>query len=160
MTICYVYHSESGNTRGVVEQCAVATGGEKVEVHDLAHYNLISKYIVGGRRAMKGLIDPIEPSVIDVSGFDVIVIGSPVWAGKPTPAINAAIDAMKGCEGKKGVIFVTCGGSAGESTAFMKKALEDKKVQIAGTTVFTKRELHDERKVKSLIDLVMKAGAS
>ncbi len=160
MKICYVYHSESGNTKGVADRCIATTGGDRIEVQDLAHYNRISKYIVGGRRAMKGLMDPIEPSAIDVSGFDVIVIGSPVWAGRPTPAINAAIEALKGCEGKKGVVFVTCGGSAGESTGLMKKALEEKKVQVAGTTSFTKSELHDEGKVRNLIDLIMKIGAS
>jgi flavodoxin len=160
MKICYIYYSESGNTRGVVVRCTAATGGETIEVHDLQHYNRISKYIVGGRRAMKGLMDPIEPSVIDVSGYDVIVIGSPVWAGRPTPAINAAIDAMKGCDGKKGVIFVTCVGSAGESTMLMKKALEEKKVQVVGTTAFTKKDLHAEGKIKGLIDLIMKTGAS
>ncbi len=109
---------------------------------------------------MKGLLDPIEPSVIDVSGHDVIVIGSPVWAGRPTPAINAAIDAMKGTDGKKSVIFVTCGGSAGDSTVLMKKALEEKKAQIMGTMTFTKKDLNDEEKVSALIDLIRKTGAS
>ena len=160
MKICYICHSESGNTKGISVRCIAATGGETIEVHDLQHYNRVSKYIVGGRRAMKGLLDPIEPSVIDVSGYDMIVIGSPVWAGRPTPAINAAIDAMKGCEGKKCVIFVTCGGTPGESTTLMKKVLEEKKVEVVGTMVFAKKDLHDEVKLKGLVDLIMKAGAS
>jgi len=106
------YHSETGNTRGVVDRCHAATGGDRIEVEDLQHYSRISKYLVGAGRAAKGLADPIEPPEIDVSGCDLLVIGSPVWSGKPTPAINAAIQALKGCEGKNSILFVTCGGSA------------------------------------------------
>jgi hypothetical protein len=50
---------------------------------------------------MKEELDPIEPETIDVSVSDLVVIGTPVWAFKATPAINAAIAALKGCDGKK-----------------------------------------------------------
>jgi flavodoxin len=114
MKICYIYHSETGNTRGIVDRCLAATGGDRIEVHDLQNYSRISKYLVGARRAMKGLADPIEPSSIDASDYGLVVIGSPVWGGRPTPGINAAIQVLTGCEGKKGTLFVTCGGSPGE----------------------------------------------
>jgi hypothetical protein len=39
----------------------------------------------------------IEPESIDISGFDLVVFGSPVWAFKPTPVIHAAIEGLKGC---------------------------------------------------------------
>ena len=81
-------------------------------MHDLQHYSRISKYLVGAGRAARRLSDPINPPEIDVSWCDLVVIGSPVWSGKPTPAINAAIQALKGCEGKNSILFVTCGGSA------------------------------------------------
>ena len=45
---------------------------------------------------MKEECDPIEPAAIDVSGSDLIVIGTPVWAFKATPAINGAIAALIG----------------------------------------------------------------
>jgi multimeric flavodoxin WrbA len=49
----------------------------------------------------------IEPAVIDVSDFDLLIFGSPVWAFKPTPAIHTAIESLKGCNGKKAVAFST-----------------------------------------------------
>lgn len=157
MAICYIFHSETGNTRSIIDHCTAVLNGDRIEVHDLAHYNWLTKFIVGGRRARKGLMDPIEPTTIDVSKYAVIVIGSPVWAQRPTPAINAAIPAMKGCEGKKVVIFVTCGGTSGESVGIMRKAVEAKGMLVKGTTVFTRRDLRDQAKLNSLIDLIKQA---
>ena len=151
MNICYIYHSETGHTRGIADRCLTATGGDRIEVHDLQHYNMITKFLVGGRRAMKGLLDPIEPSTIDASKYDLVVIGSPVWGGKPTPAINAAIQALKGCEGKKSVLFVTCGGSPGESLSLMKRALEGRGVTIGASVSFNRKELGDDGRVNDLI---------
>jgi len=120
---------------------------------------MITKFLVGGRRAGKGLSDPIEPSTIDASKYDLVVIGSPVWGGKPTPAINAAIQALKGCEGKKSVLFVTCGGSPGESLALMKRALEGRGVTIAASVSFNRKELSDEGRVNDLIRQIKSTSA-
>jgi flavodoxin len=159
MKTCYIYHSETGNTRRIVDRCLAAAGGDRIEVHDLQHYNRISKFLVGGRRAMKGLSDPIEPPDIDVSGYDLMVIGSPVWGGRPTPAINAAIQALKGCEGKRSILVVTCGGSPGESLSLMKKGLEGRGVNITASVSFTRRDLRNEGRVNDLIKLIQTAGA-
>jgi flavodoxin len=159
MKICYIYHSETGNTRRIIDRCLAATGGDRIEVHDLQHYGRLSKYLVGGRRAAQGLADPIDPSSIDVSGYDLLVIGSPVWAGRPSPAVNAAIQALKGCEGKKGTLFVTCGGSPGESLSLMQKALEGRGVIITFGTSFTRKELRDAGKVDDFIRQIQAVGA-
>ncbi len=159
MRICYIYHSETGHTREIAERCLAGTSGKRIEVQDLQHYNRITKYLVGGRRAMKGLLDPIEPSTIDVSNCDLVVIGSPVWGGKPTPAINAAIQALKGCEGKKTVLFVTCGGEPGESLSIMKNALEGKGLTITASASFTRKELRNQDKISDLIGRIQAAGS-
>jgi multimeric flavodoxin WrbA len=157
MAICYVYHSETGHTRKLIEKCAAAAGGDKIEVKDLKNYNRITKFVRGLRRARQGLLDPIDPQEIEVTKYQVVVISSPVWGGMPTPAINAAIRALKGTEGKKAIIVVTCGGNPGQSTAVMQKALEEKKMIISGSMAFTGRDLRDEERVNSLIALVKKA---
>jgi flavodoxin len=160
MTICYVYHSETGHTRRLIDRVASIAGGDKIEVKDLENYGRIMKFIRGGSRARKGLLDPIDPKEIDVSQYRAVVMGSPVWGGKPTPAINSAIRALKGTEGKKVVIVVTCGGNPGQSTAVMQKALEEKKMNISGSMAFTVRDLRDKERINSLIELVKKADAA
>ncbi|MDD1678478.1 MAG: NAD(P)H-dependent oxidoreductase [Methanomicrobiales archaeon] len=158
MPICYVFHSETGHTRRLIDRCAAAAGGDKIEIKDLENYGRITKFLRGGKRARQGLLDPIDPAEVDVTNYSTVVIGSPVWAGMPTPAVNAAIKALKGAEDKKAIIVVSCGGNPGQSLEVMQKAVEEKKMIVTGSMAFTVRDLRDEERVNSLIDLVKRTN--
>jgi flavodoxin len=38
MTVCYVFHSETGHTRRLMDRIASAASGDKIEVKDLENY--------------------------------------------------------------------------------------------------------------------------
>ena len=154
MKTCILYYSFSGITRGIAEKIQKTCGGDIVEVKSKEHYSRLTAYTKGSYRAMKGECDPIEPATIDVAAYDLIVIGSPVWAYKATPAINGAIAALKGCDGKKAVIFATCGSSAKDTLPILKKALELKGVTVMGEYLFTRKEIEDNQKINVLIDSI------
>ena len=154
MSVCIVYHSETGNTKKVAEHVAKATSATLIPVRDLAGYNKITMYLLGIPRARAGDKATIEPPVIDVSAFDLVVVGSPVWAFRPTPAANAAIAALAGCEGKKGIVFITSGGGPRDALEIMKKALEGRKVKVEGSFHFPMKELGDEKKLKEFVDAI------
>jgi flavodoxin len=158
MSVCIVYHSETGNTKRVAETVAKATGAVLIPVKDLANYSRIGRYLVGARKARAGQKSEIEPAKIDVSAYDLIVVGSPVWAWKPTPAANAAIAALAGCDGKKGMVFATSGGKPGETLAILKSALEGRKMKVGGSFHFGKRDLGDEKKLKEFADAIRSAS--
>jgi hypothetical protein len=160
MAVCYVYHSETGHTRRLIDQVASAVEGTRIEVKDLENYGRIMKYFRGGKRARKGLLDPIDPAAIDLTSCTTVVIGSPVWAGMPTPAINSAIRAFNGAEGKKAVIVVTCGGTPGKSMEVIQQALEARKMTVRGSMAFTVTDLRDPERVNNLIELVKKADST
>jgi flavodoxin len=154
MKTSIIYHSYSGITRGIAQKIQEACGGDLVEVKLKQNYSSLTAYTLGCYRAMKEECDPIEPEIIDVSASDLIVIGTPVWAFKATPAINAAIAALKGCDGKKAVIFATCGSSAKDTLPILKKALEAKGVTVAGQFVLTRKEIGDGQKINALVDCI------
>ncbi len=158
MSVCIVYHSETGNTRKVADAVAKATGATLIPVRDLGGYNKVTMYVLGIPRARAGEKAAIEPPVIDVSPFDLVVVGSPVWAWRPTPASNAAIAALSGCEGKKGIVFITSGGGPRDALDFMRKALEDRGVKVAGSFHFAKGDLGDEKKLAGFADAVREAS--
>lgn len=149
-----IYYSYSGITRGIAEKIQESCGGDLVEVKSKEHYSAITAYTLGCYRAMKEECDSIEPETIDVSSSDLIVIGTPVWAFKATPAINAAIAALKGCDGKKSVIFATCGSSAKDTLSILKKALEKKGVTVVGQYILTRKEIAENQKIRVLIDSI------
>lgn len=158
MKTCIIYHSYSGITKKVAEQLQSACGGDVIEVVPQQKYNTLTAYTVGCMRARNQECDPIVPDVIDVSPYALIVLGTPVWMYKPTPAVNAAVAALQGCGGKKAVIFATCGGKPGQTVPLLKEALAKKGVKVVGEMIFTRKDLDDPLKVKGLSSMVMETG--
>jgi flavorubredoxin len=161
MAAVIVYHSETGQTRLVAEQVAKRAGAVLIQVHDQAHYNAVTRYLIGARLARNRERAHIDPAVIDVTPYDGIVVGSPVWAWHPTPAINAAIDALKGCEEKPGIVFATSGGMPGETVDMMRAALTERKVQVQATFHFGRKDIQDPQKIGELVAaIIAMRGAS
>ena len=160
MKLIVIYHSYSGTTRGIAEQVSAACGGKLIEVKSKKYSSRIAAYTIGCYRAMKGMSDPIEPAAIDVSADDLIVIGTPVWAGRATPAINAAVAALSGCTGKKAVIFATCGGNERETLPILKKALEARGVTIAGEFVFNRAGVKDPAQIGAMLTRITSLAGS
>ena len=154
MKTCIIYHSYSGVTRRIAEKIRDACGGDLIEVTPKDQYSTLTAYSLGCIRARKEACDPITPDTIDVSSYDLIVIGTPVWAWKATPAINGAIAALKGCDGKSAVIFATCGSSAKDTLPIMKSALGKKGVRVMGEVVLNKSEISSNKKINDLITSV------
>jgi flavodoxin len=160
MKTCIIFYSYSGVTRGIAEKIRTACGGDLIEVRSKEDYSAITAYTLGCIRARREQSDPIEPEVIDVSSYDIIVVGTPVWAWKPAPATNAAIKVLKGCEGKKAVIYATCGSQAGETLPIMKKGLEEKGVTVIGEVGFTRKEVNGGKKIQELTGYILPTGLS
>lgn len=158
MKTSIIYNSYSGNTRGIAEQIRKACGGELIEVKSLEYSSRLTAYTIGCYRAMKEERDRIEPAIIDISASDLVVIGTPVWAKKATPAINGAVAALQGCTGKRAVLYATCGNTAGETLLLLAKALEAKGMTVTGQFVFTRQDLRDDQKIKSLAECVNQTG--
>ncbi|MBN1166868.1 MAG: metalloregulator ArsR/SmtB family transcription factor [Methanospirillaceae archaeon] len=157
LNACVIFYSYTGITRGVAEKIGNACGCDLVPVQTKKEYSSFSAYTTGVFRSRKGACDPIIPEEIDVSGYDLLVIGTPVWAGKPTPAINAVVQAFSGCEGKKALIFVTSCGIPGEALPLLKAALAKRGVSVIGEISLTKNEIGNPEDGNSLIEQVIAA---
>jgi len=156
MKICIIYHSETGNTRHVAQHIASACDGKLIEVSDKADYNRLTRFLVWCKKARGEETTTIEPASIDVSGYDQLVFGSPVWAFKPTPAIHAAIDALKGCEGKRATAFCTHGGKPGQTAEVFQKWIEARGMKCVGNANISMKDIENEKKTKDLISVVVK----
>jgi flavodoxin len=154
MKICIIYHSETGNTRHVARQIASAFDAHLIEVCDTASYSRLTRFLVWCKMARgeeKTTIDPRSP---DVSEFDLVVFGSPVWAFKPTPAIHAAIDGLEGCMGKPAVAFSTHGGRPGQTDETFKKWIEARGMIPVAVTNIHQKAIENEKEIKELVACV------
>jgi DNA-binding transcriptional ArsR family regulator len=157
MNACVVYYSYTGVTRGVARQIRSACGCDLVEVKTQKDYSTFTAYTTGVLRSRKGACDPILPDVIDVSPYDLLIIGTPVWAWKPAPAINAAVQALSGCDGKKAVVFVTCCGQPGEALPLLKTALAARGVEVVAGISLTQEEAEIRNGKNDLIGKIVEA---
>jgi multimeric flavodoxin WrbA len=157
MRLCIIYHSETGNTRHVAQHIASACDGRLVEVYDRAQYSALTRFFVRCKRAHGEEMNPVEPASIDVTGYDVVAFGSPVWAYRPTPVIHAAIDGLAGCEGKTAVAFFTHGGKPGQSEEVIKKWIESRGMRFAGAYGITAKQVEDEIENAELVKIVKAA---
>lgn len=83
--------------------------GDLIEIRDLKNRRGIIGWIKAAMDARGAKTTRIEPNTINTDNYDRIYIGTPIWAGKPAPAINTVINNGE-IKGKEIVIFVTLGG--------------------------------------------------
>jgi len=157
MKLCIIYHSETGNTRHIAQHLASACDGHLVEVYDRASYSALTRFLLRCKKARGEEQTPVEPASIDVSAYDLLAFGSPVWAFKPTPVIHAAIAALSGCEGKQAVAFFTHGGRPGQSEEVAKKWIESRGMHFSGALAIQDKNIEDEKMNTQLVRLVQAA---
>ncbi|WP_321504344.1 metalloregulator ArsR/SmtB family transcription factor [uncultured Methanoregula sp.] len=137
---CVIFYSYTGVTRGIAEGIRNSSGCDLIEVKTKTEYSTFTAYTTGVLRSRKGACDEIVSKVIDVSDYDLLIIGTPVWAWKPAPAINAAVRALSGCEGKMAVTFVTCCDQPGEALPLLNRALSERGIEVMAEISLTKED--------------------
>lgn len=92
MNTCVVYYSKNGNTKTAAEYLAKKLNAKVIELIDKTKYKGIVGFLKGGMKASQNKASVLDCSVYDkITKFDRVVLATPVWAGKTTPAINAVL---------------------------------------------------------------------
>lgn len=157
LNACVVFYSYTGVTRGVAMQIQGACGCDLVEVKTQKEYSSFTAYTTGVLRSRKCACDLIVPEKINVSRYDLLIIGTPVWAWKPAPAINAAVRVLRGCEGKRAVIFVTNRGQPGESLTLLRTALTSRGVEVVAEINLAGKNAEDPNARNDLLGQIVAA---
>jgi flavodoxin len=129
MKSAIVYYSYSGNTRKVAEVLAEALK-EKGTV-DLIELNALdeSKSFLGQcRRAFARSRAKLAPVNFDLSNYELVYFGCPVWVFAPVPAMNTYLDQCIGIKGKDIILFTTYGSGTGNNRClnYMQHVLTQK----------------------------------
>jgi len=104
MKILVIYYTRTGNTKFAAETIAAEIGADIEEVIDLKNRQGRLNYLPAGRDAMQGKETEIALTKRTPTDYDLIVIGQPVWAGSPTPAIRTYLN-KNDLSGKKVALF-------------------------------------------------------
>lgn len=111
-----LYFSCTGTTRAAAERIASLTGGDLHEIVPEEPYTAADiNYNNDNCRANREMNDPdarpaIAGDAIDLSGYDTVFIGYPIWWGTMPKIINTLLDTYD-FAGKVVLPFCTSGGS-------------------------------------------------
>ena len=92
MKTLVIYYTRTGNAKFMAETIAAELGADIEEVIDLRNRQGKLAFLPAGRDAMRGKETAIAQTKRTPTDYDLIIIGQPVWAGSPTPAIRTYIE--------------------------------------------------------------------
>lgn len=122
-----VYYTRTGKTKSVAEAIAAQLGADLEEVVDLKKRGGAIGWISGGKDASRNNLTEIAPTQKAPADYDLVIVGTPIWAWSPTPAIHTYIS-KNDLSGKRVALFYTFGSS-------MKQAGEKVKELLGNATV-------------------------
>jgi flavodoxin len=130
MRALITYYSYSGHTDKVANIFAgkLREKGEVV-LQRLAPRDEITGFAAQCKAAFFKKRSELKEGVnFDASPYDLIVIGCPVWAFAPTPAMNTFLDKVNGLHGKRAIVLLTSGSGVGVKRCFknIRVVLESK----------------------------------
>ncbi len=125
MKTIVLYYTFGGSSKAEAEKLANETGASLCRVEEKKKRGMLSAVLSGSPKAMKRVASEIKPIAYHLEEFERIVIGGPIWAGYPAPAINAILNALP--HGKEVELFFCSGGGDSTKSVEGTKALVEQK---------------------------------
>ena len=125
-----VFYSYSGNTRKIAESIRAITGADVAKIETVAPYSDDYDDVVeqGKREIDKKFCPEIRPLGVDVSAYDEIILGTPVWWYTYAPAVRTFFS-QNDLTGKTVYPFATNGGWVGHTFRDVAEACPGAKVE-------------------------------
>lgn len=136
MKAIVIYYSYSGNTKNIALHIAEALNADTAVIDTVKAYEGDYDAVVeqGHDEIRKGFRPPIKPINVDMSQYDTIILGTPVWWYTFAPAVKTFIESNN-LTGKTIYPFATNGGWLGHT-------LKDIAVECKGASVKEGLDLH------------------
>lgn len=153
MKILIVFYSRRGTTKRLAENLASRLGADLEELEDKENRQGFWALLKASRDALrkkKTIISPVKYSPTD---YDLVVIGSPTWAGAPACALNTYLHEQRD-NIKRAAFFVTQGSSGGDKV--ISRLIEASGVPAVATLLLNSPEALSET-ATSKIEAFIKA---
>jgi flavodoxin len=133
--VLVVYYSLTGNTKLIAEAIAESINSDILELKPVKELDAEggSKYFWGGYQATMKIKPKLKPFDINPFEYDLIILGTPVWAWTYTPPIHSFLSKFD-LSGKNVALWTCSDGDGVRAMNKFKKAL--KKANILGEIRF------------------------
>jgi len=126
MRALLVYYSRTGHTKKIAEEISKELQCDTDEIIDTVNRSGPGGFLTCGRQATKKELTKIEPAKKDPSQYDIVIIGTPVWALTMSSPVRTYIVENKD-KLKRVAFFCTLGGIGVESVFHDLEDLSGKK---------------------------------
>lgn len=138
MRVLVVYYSWTGHTKQVAEAIAKACDADLEKIQDVKDRAGFFGYLRSAYHALTKQVDGIRAAVKDPADYDLVVLGTPVWAWNLSPPMRTYISAQSAKFGDVG-FFCTEGGAGGDGVFKQMAELSGKRP--VATLIVTEAEL-------------------
>ena len=154
MQALVVYYSRGGKHRKVAEELSKELQCDVEEILDTTNRSGPIGWLKSGRQASTKALTKLQPIKNDPSKYDLVIIGTPVWASHVSTPVRTYIADNKD-KLKKVAFLVTEGNGGDEATVKEMEALSGK--TSSGTLVVKVSEIRKgeyQAKVKKFADSI------
>ena len=113
MKYAVVYYSRSGRTRQVAQRIAEQLDGDLIEIVGKKRYRGPFGFLLAGAHASRKKLPEILPIQADLSTYNTIMIGSPIWGSTVAAPVRTFLHQYAE-HIKEASFFLTLGGSGAE----------------------------------------------
>jgi flavodoxin len=142
MKTLILFYSRTGTTKKVAEKLAVIFSADIEEIFDTVNRSGAKGYLLSGRDATLKKMTKIKPLVHNLSDYDLVIIGTPIWAWTMSTPIRTLLTEQKD-KIKQAAFFCTQSGS-GAQGAFSNMAELINKQPLASLNLLTKEVAQDK----------------
>lgn len=157
--ILVVYYSRSGTTQALASELARQTGAEAIAIREARARAGARGYLRSLVELARGTLPAIESPLVDLSRYDIVLLGTPVWAGRASVPMRRYLNDMKRVLPRT-AFFCTYGGR-GYETAFADMSERAGKRPIATLAVKQDdmRTGHSQKAIDAFVAAVMQTDA-
>ena len=141
------FYSLTGNTRFIAETIRDTIDADLLEIKSVKEYNPkgMSKYLWGGMQAVMSSKPILESINTDPNGYDLIFLGTPVWAWNISPPMRSFLENFN-LSGKDVAIWLCSGRKTKDTFKNFKALMKD--VNIVGQMNFIDPLKKDTAQIK------------
>ena len=150
MKTAVIYYSYDGNSALIAETIKAAMNADIFEIKTAGGKKRkgFAKYFFGGAQVIFGKKPALIPLSVDINAYDLIILGTPVWAGSPAPAMVSFLSKTT-ITGKNLALFCCYAGSKGNVFEKIKALLPNN--TITGEIDFLNAEKKENAELKETI---------
>lgn len=142
-----VYYSYRGNTKSIADMIAKETDADILRIETVVPYEGSYNKVVnqGQDEVNAGYCPEIKPLSVDISSYDTVILGTPVWWYTFAPAMHTFLK-NQDWNGKTVYPFATNGGWIGHTFEDIKKICRGADVKSGLNVRFDEATLRTSKK--------------